>query len=137
VNSCPRERTVVDLSCAWVLAMSVATLRCDVVPKTIVAAPDVKLLEGSDFSCSFLIGFDSSSSRRGPVHDFAGGRAGDLSGPVQRPYLHAWFLDHAGSGSHSHYRAYPCCLSSFHLRQARLQHQAFFQPQPYQRGCQM
>jgi hypothetical protein len=25
-------------------------------------------MEGSDFSCSFFIGFDSSSSRRGPLH---------------------------------------------------------------------
>jgi hypothetical protein len=25
-------------------------------------------MEGSDFSCSFFIGFDSSSSRRGPLY---------------------------------------------------------------------
>src|SRR5262249_22985714 len=46
-------------------------------------------MEGSDFSCLFFIGFDSSSSRRGPLHNFLSGQAGDLPVLAQRVYLHA------------------------------------------------
>src|SRR5258707_3289971 len=46
-------------------------------------------MEGSDFSCSFFIGFDSSSSRRGPLYNSLSGQAGDLPVLVQRAYLHA------------------------------------------------
>src|SRR5260221_10231163 len=46
-------------------------------------------VEGSDFSRSFFIGFDSSSSRCGPLQNCSSGQAGDLPVLVQRAYLHA------------------------------------------------
>jgi len=45
-------------------------------------------MEGSDFSCSFFIGFDSSSSRRGPLYNSLSGQAGDLPVLVkERTYM--------------------------------------------------
>ena len=46
-------------------------------------------MKRSDFSCPCVIGFDSSSSRRGPLPYPWGGQAGDLPVPVQGAYLHA------------------------------------------------
>src|ERR1700738_3823563 len=46
-------------------------------------------VEGSDFSCLFFIGFDSSSSRCGPLENSSSGQAGDLPVLVQRAFLHA------------------------------------------------
>ncbi len=46
-------------------------------------------MEGSDFSCLFFIGFDSSSSRCGPLENNSSGQAGDLPVLVQRAFLHA------------------------------------------------
>src|SRR5258708_29829597 len=46
-------------------------------------------VEGSDFSCSCFIGFDSSPSRCGPLENSLSGQAGDLPVLVQRAYLHA------------------------------------------------
>ena len=64
-------------------------------------------MEGSDFSRSFFIGFDSSSSRCGPLRYNLSGQAGDLPVLVHGTYLHARVSDHAGSSRHSHYRACP------------------------------
>src|SRR5262249_1634247 len=67
-------------------------------------------MEGPDFSCSFFIGFDSSSSRRGPLYNSLSGQAGDLPVLVQRACLQARVQAHGGPNRHSLYRACPCCL---------------------------
>jgi hypothetical protein len=70
----------------------------------------------SDFSRSFFIGFDSSSSQCGPLRYNSSGQAGDLPVLAQGAYLHARVSDHAGSSRHSHYRACPCCLPPIRRR---------------------
>src|SRR5258705_12135442 len=57
----------------------------------------IATIKRSDCSCSFVIGFDSSPSRCGPLRYNLSGQAGDLPVLVQRAYQHARVLDHAGS----------------------------------------
>ena len=54
----------------------------------------IATMERSDFSCSCIIGFGSSPSRRGP--SYGDGQAGDLPVPKQEAYAHARVSDLAG-----------------------------------------
>ena len=59
----------------------------------------IATVQPSDFCGSFIIGFGSSPSRRGPLRHLVMtyGRPADLPVPEQRACVHARFYDHAGS----------------------------------------